>query len=95
MQNIPVTLALFDVKDSEYSNLQKFGIYKEELAIGLDQDDRRYLFFDEVPLSNTVEFDISDINKRITQTAEMLLKECKENTEKLLTLEYLKEIHEK
>ena len=28
VSNIPVTIALFDVKDTNYSNIQRFGNYK-------------------------------------------------------------------
>ena len=40
----------------------------------MDQEEKRYMFFDEVPVSTDVKFDVTELNQKIYKGTEIMLK---------------------
>ena len=54
------------------------------------------MLFEEVPNTKSgANFKVDTVNKRIAATVDSLLKDYKENTEKLLNLDFLKDVNSK
>ena len=54
------------------------------------------MLFEEVPNTKSgTNFKVDSVNKKISATVDSLLKDYKENTEKLLNLDFLKDVNSK
>ncbi len=77
VKSAPVNIAYFDIIREEVENLVRYGNYKNEIAIGYDVGQERYLFFEEIPSAKAGNFKVDSVNKKIAATVESLLKDYK------------------
>lgn len=96
VKSTPFNIAYFDIIEGEIENLTRYGNYKHEVAVGFENDDKKYMLFEEVPNTKSgANFKVDNVNKKIAATVDSLLKDYKENTEKLLNLDFLKDTNSK